>query len=414
MVAQPVALRRLTVLGAVLALGTVLAFSVPGPASAAPPWDGNVNAPLKTAQPFDWSAADGFFTGRESGNVKYAHESDTFTGVLELKGFKQAGPYVLTVDTADGTTLADYECDVWLPWAHVYGDTFVGGTNGCWGSSPYADVAEFTLTQYDSNGDTVIGGSDYYRGTIPFDVPLPNGTYNLKFFVKLDWHLAGTSSNIMLMNDMTGDPRYGKVPKPKDFDYDLDLIIDDGLAAENLVLATSAWCEPGCDPPSSDPGYAGTTGVVFYSTVAETFQGAVVLSNTVTPPTPQPLQIKLEGLGSMSAASESNEAIGYIGRWWDNNTSTNITDAQYESVKGTHNVLGYVVFDGFDTTTTTTTFALDSSYHELWTSESGRPAPGSVTMATGSYKAYFALTENTFWWRGVFLSEHPLDFTIIE
>ena len=116
----------------------------------------------------------------------------------------------------------------------------------------------------------------------------------------------------------------------------------------------------------------------------------------------------------MSAASESNEAIGYIGRWWDNNTSTNITDAQYESVKGTHNVLGYVVFDGFDTTTTTTTFALDSSYHELWTSESGRPAPGSVTMATGSYKAYFALTENTFWWRGVFLSEHPLDFTIIE
>jgi hypothetical protein len=135
----------------------------------------------------------------------------------------------------------------------------------------------------------------------------------------------------------------------------------------------------------------------------------------VTPPTAQPLQIKLEGLGSQSAdPSEfwSNEAIGYIGRWWDNDTNANISDSQYETLKNDHDVLGYVIFDGFDTAGTSQTFALDTSYHVLWTPQSGRPAEGSVVMSAGDYVAYFALTENISWWRGVFLSENPLEFTI--
>jgi hypothetical protein len=194
------------------------------------------------------------------------------------------------------------------------------------------------------------------------------------------------------------------------------LIIKNGLGAEKLVLADDAWCVPygWCAPPDEDPGYQGTTGVVFYSKVSDTFRGVVVLSQTVTPPTPQPLQIKLEGMGSLSGYADSNEKLGYIGRWWDNNTNANISDSQYESVKGTHNVLGYVVFDGFDTAGTSQTFALDSSYHTLWTPQPGRPTPGNVVMEGGDYVAYFALTENTKWWRGVFLSENPVKFTIVH
>jgi hypothetical protein len=160
-----------------------------------------------------------------------------------------------------------------------------------------------------------------------------------------------------------------------------------------------------------------TTGVVFYSTLAQIFEGVVVLSNTVTPATPQPLQIKLEGPGSQSTEFWSNEAIGYIGRWWDKDgpggTANNIYDSDYEAVKDTHDILGYVIFDGFDTADVFKAFALDSSYHVLWTFQSGRPAEGSVVMPAGDYVAYFALTENISWWRGVFLSENPLEFTII-
>ena len=96
-----------------------------------------VHAPLKSAQDFDWSAPDEFFTGRESGKIKFIHKSDSFQGVVRLRRFKQAGPYVLTVDTSDGDTLAGYGCDIWNPWAKLYGETFPGGTNGCWEGSPY-------------------------------------------------------------------------------------------------------------------------------------------------------------------------------------------------------------------------------------------------------------------------------------
>ena len=205
-------------------------------------WDAVVHAQLKSAQHFDWSAPDEFFTGRESGKIKFTHQSDSFNGLLELRGFKQAGPYVLTVDTADGATLAGYDCEIWNPWAQVYGETFPGGTNGCWEGSPYADVKLFYLEQYDSNRSGDIDEDDYYGGNIRFDVPLLNGTYNLKFFIKLDWRQTSADANIMMMNDMNGDRRYGRVIRPRGFNYDEDLIIENGLAAERLLLADSAWC----------------------------------------------------------------------------------------------------------------------------------------------------------------------------
>lgn len=67
-----------------------------------------------------------------------------------------------------------------------FGETFIGGTNGCWEGNPYVDVKLFYIDQYDSNENGVIDDGDYYNGTIPFDAPLLNGAYNLKFFVKLD------------------------------------------------------------------------------------------------------------------------------------------------------------------------------------------------------------------------------------
>ena len=86
--------------------------------------------------------------------------------------------------------------------------------------------------------------------------------------------------------------------------------------------------------------------------------------------------------------------------------------ASYDTVKDTHDVLGYVIFDGFDTDFTSTTFALGSSYHVLWNPQPGRLGVGDVGMEAGDYVAYFALTENLSWWRCVFLSENPLEFTI--
>jgi len=40
------------------------------------------------------------------------------------------------------------------------------------------------------------------------------------------------------------------------------------------------------------------------------------------------------------------------------------------------------------------------------------PGVGDVVMKQIDYVAYFALTENLSWWRGVFVSENPLQFTI--
>jgi hypothetical protein len=91
-------------------------FILSFPAAAKKTWDGVVQASLKTANPFDWSAPDKFFTGREKGKIKYFYASDSFEGVLELARFKQAGPYVLTVDTGDGSELAGYGCDIWKDW----------------------------------------------------------------------------------------------------------------------------------------------------------------------------------------------------------------------------------------------------------------------------------------------------------
>jgi len=103
-------LEQIAILSASFFLASLIVLA--SPVVAKKPWDGIVHAPLKTAQPFDWSALDEFFTGRERGKIKYVHENDRFEGVLELDRFKQDGPYVLTVDTADGDTLAGYDCDI--------------------------------------------------------------------------------------------------------------------------------------------------------------------------------------------------------------------------------------------------------------------------------------------------------------
>lgn len=176
--------KQMTIFSAAVFLASLFILSIP--AAAKKPWDGVVHAALKTAKPFDWSTPDEFFTGKEQGKIKYLHASKSFEGVLELARFKQAGLYVLTVDTDDGSEMAGYGCDIWNPWAQVYGETFPGGTNGCWEDIPYGDVMLFYLEQYDSNRSGGIDENDYYGGTIQFDLPLLNGTYNLKFFVKLD------------------------------------------------------------------------------------------------------------------------------------------------------------------------------------------------------------------------------------
>jgi len=68
----------------VMALGLVLCTWLFSGAKRG--WDGYVQAPLKKAQKFAWSAPDDFFTGRESGNIKYLYENDSFQGIFQGKG----------------------------------------------------------------------------------------------------------------------------------------------------------------------------------------------------------------------------------------------------------------------------------------------------------------------------------------
>jgi len=239
-----------------LALTMVATLVVASPADAAKPeWDGIVHAPMKTAQPFGWSAADGFFTGDESANIKYAYDDSSFNGVLELSGFKQAGPYVFTVNSTSSDSMAAIsDCVFWTGFAAGYGDTFSGGTNGCWSGEAYVDVVEFSLTQYDSDDSGTIGGDDHFGGSVAIDVPFPDGNYDVKFFIKLDWHVAGFS-NIMMMNDMNGDPRYGKVVSPRHFGYDPDVIVDGSpvgtaVSTEYLVKKDGTTWDPITGPAS--------------------------------------------------------------------------------------------------------------------------------------------------------------------
>ncbi len=90
-------LKRIAIFSVAVSLASLFILAIP--AAAKKPWNGIVHAPLKTAKSFDWSAPDEFFSGKEQGKIEYTHSSDRFEGVLELARFKQAGPYVLTVDT---------------------------------------------------------------------------------------------------------------------------------------------------------------------------------------------------------------------------------------------------------------------------------------------------------------------------
>ena len=83
-------------------------------------------------------------------------------------------------------------------------------------------------------------------------------------------------------------------------------------------------------------------------------------------------QVKLEGFPD----HQSNEWIGYQGRWWDSDINQNVDDSYYES-HPEHTIIGYLLFDYFITDQTGNAlldFVVDSSYHVLW-----KPTPPTGT-----------------------------------
>jgi hypothetical protein len=209
--------------------------------AAPPPWDGMVLAPLKTAQDKDWSAPDDVFTGFESANVMYQWKGDKFYATVEIDGF-YAGDYIFTVNEAT-TPWPVQNCDLYAALGYSYlGGTFPTTPGGCWTpGGPFVDVG---LVQADTENPV---GSGLFSGSASFEVPFPNGNYDAKFFIKYAdaWHIVDTYGNwntIMMFNDMVGNPKYGKVTKPKDFiappadnvngplgDYIVDFRIEGGI-----------------------------------------------------------------------------------------------------------------------------------------------------------------------------------------
>ena len=184
---------------------------------------------------------------------------------------------------------------------------------------------------------------------------------------------------------------------------------------------------------------------ITYEACANTFKGRLIGKNLKHNFT---YQMKLFGKPScyysQGSDNNSNEKIGYLGRWWDLNKSganKNINDNEYETNKDTHCIFGYLVFDHFTTDANgdiVKDFECDSSYHVLWCnctgkinnynlvdglcsecitgeSEGGRPAPGTLLMPRGDYNVRFTLTEECFhqgWnWSSV-LSNDSIEFTI--
>jgi hypothetical protein len=184
---------------------------------------------------------------------------------------------------------------------------------------------------------------------------------------------------------------------------------------------------------------------ITYETCANTFRGRLTGRNLKPNFT---YQMKIFGKPccyySQGCDNESNEKIGYSGRWWDLNKSganKNINDNEYEANKEIHCIFGYLVFDYFTTDANgdiAKDFECDSSYHVLWCNctgkinnqdlvdglcpecvtgepEGGRPAPGTLIMPRGDYSVRFTLTEECFhqgWnWSSV-LSNNSIEFTI--
>ncbi len=165
---------------------------------------------------------------------------------------------------------------------------------------------------------------------------------------------------------------------------------------------------------------------ITYETCANTFKGRLAGRNLKPNFT---YQMKLFGKPCCSYShgcnNESNERIGYLGRWWDLNKSganKNINDNEYETNKEIHCIFGYLVFDHFTTDLNgdiVKDFECNSSYHVLWCNctgkinnhdlidglcpecvtgepEAGRPAPGTLILPEGNYNVRFTLTEDQF------------------
>ncbi|MDD5110270.1 MAG: putative metal-binding motif-containing protein [Patescibacteria group bacterium] len=120
------------------------------------------------------------------------------------------------------------------------------------------------------------------------------------------------------------------------------------------------------------------------------------LSGTFTATGLKPLmtyQLKFNGKPTCQDAGGDdvlNEKLGYMGRWWDNTTNANVSDADYlaNSVYhgGTHCISGYLVW-GFVTAdasgSVTKAVTTDSSYHVLWCSGGSCGTSNNSQLATG-------------------------------
>ena len=113
-------------------------------------------------------------------------------------------------------------------------------------------------------------------------------------------------------------------------------------------------------------------------------------------------QLKFDGKPTCSygAAGDdvANEQIGYMGRWWDNTTNSNTTDAGYLANSiyygGTHCISGYLVW-GFITAdasgSATEIVTTDSSYHVLWS------GGGVCNTNVNTYLAHLDAANPTIW-----------------
>jgi predicted ribosomally synthesized peptide with SipW-like signal peptide len=119
--------------------------------------------------------------------------------------------------------------------------------------------------------------------------------------------------------------------------------------------------------------YSGANVTFAYDTPADN-----QLSGTVTATGLKPYatyQLKFEGKPTCqfdgSGDDALNESLGYKGRWWDNTTNSNATDANYVANHLTHCITGYLVWGHITADASgnaTKTVQTDSSYHVLWCS----------------------------------------------
>jgi len=146
--------------------------------------------------------------------------------------------------------------------------------------------------------------------------------------------------------------------------------------------------------------YSGATVGFTYDTPADD-----VLTGTITATGLKPYatyQLKFEGKPTCnygpSGDDISNEYIGYLGRWWNNTTSSNTNDAGYESDSdykgGAHCITGYLVWDFFTADSSgnaSEVVQTDSSYHVL------RAGGGVCNTIDDSHLAHLDAAHPTIW-----------------